>query len=114
MAAELEELYGDIDALEFYPGLLLEKCLPNSIFGESMIEIGAPFSLKGLLGNPICSPEYWKPSTFGGEVGFNLVNTASLKKLICLNTKTCPYVSFSVPAYPGDGGSVVERPSSEL
>ncbi|EGV97362.1 Prostaglandin G/H synthase 1 [Cricetulus griseus] len=114
MAAELEELYGDIDALEFYPGLLLEKCQPNSIFGESMIEIGAPFSLKGLLGNPICSPEYWKPSTFGGDVGFNLVNTASLKKLICLNTKTCPYVSFHVPDSPGDDGPVVERPSSEL
>lgn len=114
MAAELEELYGDIDALEFYPGLLLEKCQPNSIFGESMIEMGAPFSLKGLLGNPICSPEYWKPSTFGGDVGFNLVNTASLKKLVCLNTKTCPYVSFRVPDYPGDDGSVLVRRSTEL
>lgn len=114
MAAELEELYGDIDALEFYPGLMLEKCQPNSIFGESMIEMGAPFSLKGLLGNPICSPEYWKPSTFGGDVGFNIVNTASLKKLVCLNTKTCPYVSFRVPDYPGDDGSVFVRPSTEL
>ncbi|XP_029392868.1 prostaglandin G/H synthase 1 isoform X2 [Mus pahari] len=114
MAAELEELYGDIDALEFYPGLLLEKCQPNSIFGESMIEMGAPFSLKGLLGNPICSPEYWKPSTFGGDMGFNLVNTASLKKLVCLNTKTCPYVSFRVPDYPGDDGSVLVRRSTEL
>uniref|UniRef100_A0A673TL84 Prostaglandin G/H synthase 1 n=1 Tax=Suricata suricatta TaxID=37032 RepID=A0A673TL84_SURSU len=114
MAAELEELYGDIDALEFFPGLLLEKCHPNSIFGESMIEIGAPFSLKGLLGNPICSPEYWKPSTFGGEMGFNMVKTATLKKLVCLNTKTCPYVSFHVPDPHQDVGSGVERPSTEL
>lgn len=114
MAAELEELYGDIDALEFYPGLLLEKCQPNSIFGESMIEIGAPFSLKGLLGNPICSPEYWKPSTFGGEVGFNLIKTATLKKLVCLNTKTCPYVSFRVPRSSGDDGPAAERRSTEL
>uniref|UniRef100_A0A2K5PNJ7 Prostaglandin G/H synthase 1 n=1 Tax=Cebus imitator TaxID=2715852 RepID=A0A2K5PNJ7_CEBIM len=114
MAAELEELYGDIDALEFYPGLLLEKCHPNSIFGESMIEIGAPFSLKGLLGNPICSPEYWKPSTFGGEMGFNIVKTATLKKLVCLNTKTCPYVSFRVPDGSQDEGPAVERPSTEL
>ncbi|PKU36962.1 prostaglandin g h synthase 1 [Limosa lapponica baueri] len=86
-AAELEELYGDIDALEFYPGLLLEKPQPNGIFGESMVEIGAPFSLKGLFGNPICSPEYWKPSTFGGETGFEIVKTASLEKLVCLNVK---------------------------
>nr|KAF6486829.1 prostaglandin-endoperoxide synthase 1 [Rousettus aegyptiacus] len=114
MAAELEELYGDIDALEFYPGLLLEKCHPNSIFGESMIEIGAPFSLKGLLGNPICSPEYWKSSTFGGEMGFNIVKTATLKKLVCLNTKTCPYVAFRVPDPDQDGEPAVERPSTEL
>ncbi|XP_049753194.1 prostaglandin G/H synthase 1 isoform X3 [Elephas maximus indicus] len=114
MAAELEELYGDIDAMEFYPGLLLEKCHPNSIFGESMIEIGAPFSLKGLLGNPICSPEYWKPSTFGGETGFNIVKTATLKKLVCLNTKTCPYVSFHVPDPSRDDWFTVERPSTEL
>ncbi|XP_004712627.2 prostaglandin G/H synthase 1 [Echinops telfairi] len=114
MAAELEELYGDINAMEFYPGLLLEKCLPNSIFGESMIEIGAPFSLKGLLGNPICSPEYWKPSTFGGETGFNIVKTATLKKLVCLNTKTCPYVSFRVPEPSQEDKSNTERPSTEL
>lgn len=94
---ELEEFYGDIDALEFYPGLLLEKTRPGAIFGESMVEMGAPFSLKGLLGNPICSPEYWKPSTFGGKVGFDMVNSATLKRLVCLNVKTCPYVAFTVP-----------------
>ncbi|XP_031440816.1 prostaglandin G/H synthase 1 [Clupea harengus] len=98
IARELEELYGDIDALEFYPGLLLEKTRPGAIFGESMVEMGAPFSLKGLLGNPICSPEYWKPSTFGGQTGFNLVNSASLERLVCLNTKRCPYVAFKVPS----------------
>ncbi|XP_056602967.1 prostaglandin G/H synthase 1 isoform X1 [Triplophysa dalaica] len=97
VAKELEELYGDIDALEFYPGLMLEKTRPGVIFGESMVEMGAPFSLKGLLGNPICSPDYWKPSTFGGKTGFDIVNSASLKRLVCLNTKWCPYVSFHIP-----------------
>ncbi|XP_029960928.1 prostaglandin G/H synthase 1-like isoform X1 [Salarias fasciatus] len=97
MAQGLEELYGDIDALEFYPGMLLEKPPPGKIFGQSMIEMGAPFSLKGLLGNPICSPDYWKPSTFGGETGFEIVKTSTLKKLVCLNTKWCPFVDFHVP-----------------
>ncbi|KAG9483380.1 prostaglandin G/H synthase 2 [Eleutherodactylus coqui] len=96
MSAELEKLYGDIDAMEFYPGLLVEKPRPDAIFGETMVEIGAPFSLKGLMGNPICSPEYWKPSTFGGKVGFNIVNTASLQKLICENAKDCPVASFHI------------------
>ncbi|NXF46650.1 PGH1 synthase, partial [Oceanites oceanicus] len=113
-AAELEELYGDIDALEFYPGLLLEKPQPNGIFGESMVEIGAPFSLKGLLGNPICSPEYWKPSTFGGATGFEIVNTASLKKLVCLNVKKCPYVAFHVPDAVENGSPWGGGPSTEL
>ncbi|XP_061149960.1 phosducin-like protein [Syngnathus typhle] len=97
IALTLEEFYGDIDALEFYPGMLLERTRPGAIFGESMIEMGAPFSLKGLLGNPICSPEYWKPSTFGGRVGFDIVNSATLKNLVCLNSRTCPYVAFRVP-----------------
>ncbi|KAF5894672.1 prostaglandin G/H synthase 2-like, partial [Clarias magur] len=81
MAAELEELYGDVDAMELYPGLLIEKPRLNAIFGETMVEMGAPYSLKGLMGNPICSPEYWKPSTFGGKVGFDIIKTASLQKL---------------------------------
>ncbi|XP_007667187.1 prostaglandin G/H synthase 2 [Ornithorhynchus anatinus] len=96
MAAELEALYGDIDAMELYPALLVEKPRPGAIFGETMVELGAPFSLKGLMGNPICSPEYWKPSTFGGEVGFEIINTASLQTLICNNVKGCPFTSFSV------------------
>lgn len=110
IAKELEELYGDIDALEFYPALMLEKTRPGAIFGESMVEMGAPFSLKGLMGNPICSPDYWKPSTFGGQTGFDIVNSASLKRLVCLNTKWCPYVSFHIP--PTDYEK--QRPRGEL
>ncbi|XP_060927683.1 prostaglandin G/H synthase 1-like [Limanda limanda] len=112
MARGLEELYGDIDALEFYTGVLLEKARPNSIFGESMVEMGAPFSLKGLLGNPICSPVYWKPSTFGGEKGFDIVTTATLKKLVCINTKWCPYVDFHVPRSEEEAKPM--KPSTEL
>lgn len=97
MAAELEALYGDIDAMELYPALLVEKPRPDAIFGETMVEMGAPFSLKGLMGNPICSPHYWKPSTFGGEVGFQIVNTASIQSLICNNVKGCPVTAFNVP-----------------
>ncbi|XP_061586115.1 prostaglandin G/H synthase 1-like [Cololabis saira] len=112
IAQGLEEVYGDIDALEFYPGILLEKTRPDSIFGESMVEMGAPFSLKGLLGNPICSPHYWKPSTFGGETGFNIVKTSTLKKLVCLNTKWCPYVDFHVPR--NEEERKPRKPSTEL
>ncbi|XP_056274888.1 prostaglandin G/H synthase 1-like [Pseudoliparis swirei] len=112
MARGLEELYGDIDAVEFYPGLLLENTLPTSLFGESMLEMGASFSLIGLMGNPICSSQYWKPSTFGGETGFNIVKTSTLKKLVCLNTKWCPYVDFHVPRNEDETNP--GKPSTEL
>ena len=63
-----------------------------------MIELGGPFSVKGLMSAPICSPRYWKPSTFGGEVGFDLVKTATLEKLFCENIgKDCPKAAFTVP-----------------
>uniref|UniRef100_A0A8C9UX62 Prostaglandin G/H synthase 1 n=1 Tax=Scleropages formosus TaxID=113540 RepID=A0A8C9UX62_SCLFO len=114
MAQELEELYGDIDALEFYPAMLLEKARPNAIFGQSMVEIGSPFSLKGLLGNPICSPEYWKPSTFGGQTGFDIVRSATLEKLVCLNTKWCPYVAFHVPPADYNQQEVAQKEKVEL
>lgn len=112
IARELEHLYGDIDALEFYPALMLERTRQDAIFGESMVEIGAPFSLKGLLGNPICSPEYWKPSTFGGQTGFDIVNSATLKRLVCLNSKGCPYVAFRIPL--NGETETPTRPSTEL
>ncbi|XP_078263696.1 prostaglandin G/H synthase 2-like [Rhinoraja longicauda] len=115
MAAELKELYGDIDAIEMYPALMIEKPRPGSIFGETMVEMGAPFSLKGLMGNAICSPEYWKPSTFGGKVGFEIVNTASLSKLVCNNLKSpCPVVSFSIPqSDPSKAGSISSTSPSQ-
>lgn len=104
MAAELEDMYGDIDAVEFYVGLLMEKRQTRNLFGSGIVEIGGPFSVKGLMSNPICSKQYWKPSTFGGDVGFNIVKTATLKTLFCGNIKgSCPLVSLRVPDfYEGD------------
>ncbi|XP_053381120.1 prostaglandin G/H synthase 2-like isoform X1 [Mercenaria mercenaria] len=97
VAKDLEEIYGDIDAVEFYVGIVVEKTRPKAIFGSTVIERGGPFSVKGLLSAPICSPQYWKPSTFGGDVGFDLVKTASLEKLFCKNMADCPKISFEVP-----------------
>ncbi|XP_041704508.1 prostaglandin G/H synthase 2-like [Coregonus clupeaformis] len=108
MSAELEEMYGHVDAVELYPGLLVEKPRTNAIFGETMVEMGAPYSLKGLMGNPICSPEYWKPSTFGGSIGFNIINTASLQRLVCSNIKgPCPLASFHVPDVKDNGANAI-------
>ena len=77
---------------------MTEKTRSRAIFGSTVIELGGPFSVKGLMSAPICSPRYWKPSTFGGDIGFNLVKTATLEKLFCDNMDNdCPKVTFTVP-----------------
>ena len=70
------------------------------MFGEMIVELGAPASITGLMSNVINSPKYWKPSTFGGDVGFEIVKTANVKKLFCLNMESpepCPDIKFTVP-----------------
>lgn len=97
LAAVLKELYGDIEAVELYVGLLAERPGP-SVTPMGMVTMGGPWSFKTLLANPIYSPRYWKPSTFGGEMGMEIVKTASLKKLFCLNMKSeCQDIGFTVP-----------------
>lgn len=54
MAAELRELYKDIDAVELYTGFILEKRRAKQLFGETLTEMGAPYSLKGSRVN--CTP----------------------------------------------------------
>ena len=98
LAAELESVYGDVNAVDLYVGFLTEKSSSNCPLGFTMINFGAPYSLRGILSNPISSPSYWKPSTFGGEAGFEIVKTASLEKLFCQNIAgECPLVAFRVP-----------------
>jgi len=47
MAKDLEEMYGDIDAVEFVVGIFLESNRSHAMFAETMAEIGSPYSLKG-------------------------------------------------------------------
>ena len=98
IAKDLEELYKDIDSVEFYAGIVTEKTRSKAIFGSTVIELGGPFSVTGLMSAPICSPKYWKPSTFGGDIGFDIIKTATLEKLFCQNIDSdCPKIGFKVP-----------------
>lgn len=99
MAKELEELYGSVDGVEFLVGAFVEKS-NGMVTPPSIVEIGGSYSVKGLLANPICSPSYWRPSTFGGQIGMDIINTATLNKLFCLNSKKgekCDPIAFKVP-----------------
>lgn len=73
----------------------------GSIVPPTMILLAGPVALKGIMGNPIASSALWRPSTFGGKTGFEIVQKASLRKLFCLNLKgNCKnnvWVSFRTP-----------------
>ena len=98
LAAELRDIYGDVNAVEFFVGLFTEKRRYNSPFGGSIVDIGGCFYVRGLMSHPISSPQYWKPSTFGGDTGFKIVKEVTPEKLFCGNIKgECPLVSFKVP-----------------
>lgn len=100
LAKELSEVYGgDINAVEFAVGMFVEKHRSLVMFGESMTSIAAPYSVFGLYANPISSPQFWKPSTFGGDKMFERVKTMNVQRLFCENMKEgdCPRVAYEVP-----------------
>ncbi|XP_014289701.1 prostaglandin G/H synthase 1 isoform X2 [Halyomorpha halys] len=71
----LEKTYGNVDNIEF-------------ILGETVTNLFGPWLLKALLTHPLGSKFMWKPSTMGGKVGWNIVNNAKLKNLVCYNVKS--------------------------
>ena len=62
------------------------------------------FIIIGIMSNPLHM--YWRPSTFGGQIGLDIINSASLKKLFCDNLwkngikEECPHIAFHVPGAP--------------
>ena len=73
----------------------------DTVIPPTMILLSGPVALRGILSNPIGTSEFWKSSTFGGKIGFDIVQKATLQKLICLNLKqNCKnnvWVSFKTP-----------------
>ena len=81
-----------------FVGIMSENRIGKGLFGVTMYDIVAPYAVQAFFSNPLLSPGYWKPSTFGGEVGFEIVKTATLKKLFCANIPgECPPVYLRAP-----------------
>ena len=78
--------------------MLVEK-QGGSVTPTTTVTIGGPYAVKGMMANPLSSPHYWKPSTFGGQVGFDIVKSASVKNLFCNNMKPgeCQNIAFYLP-----------------
>jgi prostaglandin-endoperoxide synthase 2 len=102
LAEALEKLYGDIEAVEMFPGFFAEPTEAGGLTPETITAMGAPYSLFGLYTHPLSSPHWWKPSTFGGDVGMKIVTENTVEDFVCRNLylkkgEKCPIVKFTVP-----------------
>ncbi|XP_069694755.1 prostaglandin G/H synthase 2-like [Periplaneta americana] len=97
----LKNLYKDVDAVEFFVGMLVEK-KDSSLVGPTMASLGRAWIIQDIMAHVIGSPSWWKPSTFGGSVGMDIIKQSSLETLICNNMKNgCSgmNISFTVPLH---------------
>jgi len=91
---------GDVNAVEMFVGFWAEPVLEKGLTPETVTIIGSAHAIFGLFTLPIAAPNWWKPSSFGGPVGWDIVqNTHTFKDLICRNLKDeCPkHVAFTWP-----------------
>jgi hypothetical protein len=83
----LKKLYQHPDAVEMFTGMFIEKRRPGGLFGATITQRGIPSTFQGVFGHPLLSEQYWRPSTYGGEAGWNIVNEpCTLEQLIRRNT----------------------------
>ena len=79
------------------------------------------------MSNPL--HKYWRPSTFGGQIGLDLIRSATLEKLFCDNLwkyeestdgrtvkvkEACPFISFKTPEFVTSKRVVRNCPQEEL
>ena len=72
----------------------------RSLLGQTGVVMMMSWTIKLLMSHAIGSPGWWRPSTFGGELGMNIIKETSLKSLICNNLKNkCENmdISFKIP-----------------
>ncbi len=80
---ELERLYGDVDKVEFYPGLFAEDRVTNSVVPPMMGRLIAVHAFSQLMTNPLLSPAvYDSDETFSAH-GRKMVDTlTTLQKFV--------------------------------
>lgn len=103
VAKELEELYEDVESVELFVGTMCGRRRRRGLFNLLQLELGGASALYALHSNPIISKNWWRPSTFGGQEVFDVVQNSTFQSFICNNiNQSCPYFSFIVPWWNWD------------
>jgi prostaglandin-endoperoxide synthase 2 len=87
VAAMLEDLYGDPDHVEFYPGLMAEDRVEDSPLPGLLLRMVAVDAFSQALTNPLLSEHVWNERTFT-PWGFDLIKrTSKLGDLLARNVQ---------------------------
>ena len=70
----LRDIYGDVDAIEFYPGLFAEDVRRNAVLPPLIGRMVAIDAFSQAFTNPLLSPRIFNPDTFS-PLGWNLIRT---------------------------------------
>jgi len=83
----LQELYGDIDQLEFFVGLFGQDAQGNRLHGELLTSMVALDAFSQALTNPLLSRNLFHEGTFS-DVGMEIIaNTSTLEDLFRRNVR---------------------------
>jgi prostaglandin-endoperoxide synthase 2 len=70
----LRDVYGDVDAIEFYPGLFAEDVRPNAVLPALIGRLVAIDAFSQAFTNPLLAPRVFTPATFS-PIGWDLIRT---------------------------------------
>lgn len=80
----LKLLYGKVENVELITGILTER-KDDSYNVPTFTVLTKSFIINSILTNPLNSETLWKAETFGGDVGFHLVESANINNFVCNN-----------------------------
>jgi prostaglandin-endoperoxide synthase 2 len=111
-ARELEELYGNVENVEFYVGLFAEDIRPNSVLPPLMTMMVAFDAFSQALTNPLLAPRVCNEQTFSSS-GMEIIRqTRTVSDLVRRNVRCGPdeyWVSFKRRDAPPTLGRVPAR-----
>lgn len=96
----LTSCYGDIDRVEFFPGLFAEDVRAGSTLPPLMTTMVAVDAFSQALTNPLLAPGIYGPDTFSPQGMQAIRETASLEDVVRRNTRgesLVPRVSLALP-----------------
>jgi hypothetical protein len=82
-ARRLESLYENVDNVELLVGMFAEKTSDNSV--PTFTVMMNSYIVNSIVTNPLYTKTMWNSDTFGGDYGFSLVKSASIRTFICNN-----------------------------